>query len=65
MRCLMLTSPQRLAVTMTGWSKSRGIRRMIRKKAILDELTDLSVRETRTDAEQARLAELFDQLAAI
>ena len=32
------------------------------EEAILDELTDLSMRETRTDAEQARLAELFDQL---
>lgn len=32
------------------------------EEAILDELTDLSTRETRTDAEQARLAELFDQL---
>lgn len=32
------------------------------EEAILDELTDLSSRETRTDAEQARLAELFDQL---
>ena len=32
------------------------------KEAILDELTDLSTRETRTDAEQARLAELFDKL---
>ena len=31
-------------------------------EAILDELTDLSMHETRTDAEQARLAELFDQL---
>ena len=32
------------------------------EEAILDELTGLSMRETRTDAEQARLAELFDQL---
>ena len=32
------------------------------EEAILDELTDLSMHETRTDAEQARLAELFDQL---
>ena len=32
------------------------------EEAILDELTDLSTRETRTDAEQARLAELFGQL---
>ena len=32
------------------------------EEAILDELTDLSTREARTDAEQARLAELFDQL---
>ena len=32
------------------------------EEAILDELTDLSTRETRTDAEQARLAELFDHL---
>ena len=32
------------------------------EEAILDELTDLSMRETRTDADQARLAELFDQL---
>lgn len=32
------------------------------EEVILDELTDLSSRETRTDAEQARLAELFDQL---
>ena len=32
------------------------------EEVILDELTDLSTRETRTDAEQARLAELFDQL---
>lgn len=32
------------------------------EEAILDELTGLSIRETRTDAEQARLAELFDQL---
>lgn len=32
------------------------------EEAILDELTDLSMREIRTDAEQARLAELFDQL---
>lgn len=32
------------------------------EEAIIDELTDLSTRETRTDAEQARLAELFDQL---
>lgn len=32
------------------------------EEAILDELTDLSTRETRTGAEQARLAELFDQL---
>jgi len=32
------------------------------EEAILDELTDLSTRETRTDAEQARLVELFDQL---
>lgn len=32
------------------------------EEAILDELTDLSTRETRTDAEQARLARLFDEL---
>ena len=32
------------------------------EEAILDELTGLSMRETRTDAEQARLAELLDQL---
>ena len=32
------------------------------EEVILDELTDLSTRETRTDAEQARLAELFDKL---
>ena len=32
------------------------------EEAILDELTDLSTHEARTDAEQARLAELFDQL---
>lgn len=32
------------------------------EEAILDELTDLSMHETCTDAEQARLAELFDQL---
>ena len=32
------------------------------EEAILDELTDLSMHETRTDAEQTRLAELFDQL---
>lgn len=32
------------------------------EEVILDELTDLSTRETRTDAEQTRLAELFDQL---
>lgn len=32
------------------------------EEAILDELTDLSTREARTDAEQAHLAELFDQL---
>ena len=32
------------------------------EEAILDELTDLSTREARTDAEQARLARLFDEL---
>ena len=32
------------------------------EEAILDELTDLSTREARTDAEQAHLAELFNQL---
>ena len=32
------------------------------EESILDELTDLSTRETRTDAEQARLARLFDEL---
>mgnify|MGYP004674610137 CR=1 FL=1 len=32
------------------------------EEAILDELTDLSTREVRTDAEQARLARLFDEL---
>lgn len=32
------------------------------EEAILDELTDLSMREARTDAEQARLARLFDEL---
>lgn len=62
MRCLMLTSPQRLAVTMTGLEQIPWHSENDPEEAILDELTDLSMRETRTDAEQARLAELFDQL---